>query len=50
MAEATAVNLNGIKTRLAIGLSTCFIKGKPVFIDGFKSLTRNSPDCVILDS
>ena len=33
-ADAAAANLNGIKTRLANGLSTFPIKGNPVFNNG----------------
>ena len=33
---------------LANGLSTFFVKDKPVFSDGSKSLSRNPPDCPIL--
>ena len=45
---ATAVNPNGIKTILAYGLSTFFIKGNPVFSNGPKNLTKNLPYCLIL--
>ena len=38
--DAAAVNPNRIKMHLANGLSTFFIKGKPVF----RSLPRNPPD------
>ena len=48
VADATAVNPNGIKTLLAKGLSTFLIKDNPVFSNGPKSLPRNSPDCPIL--
>ena len=48
VADAAAVNPNGIKTLLAKGLSTFRIKGNPVFINGPKSLPKNSPDCPIL--
>ena len=41
-------NLNGIKTLLANGLSTFFIKGKPVFSNGRRSLPKSPPDCLIL--
>ena len=40
----TALNLNGIKTLLANGFSTFFIKGNPVFSYGLKSLPKNPPD------
>ena len=43
------VNPNGIKTLLANGLSTFFIKDKLVFNNGLRTLPRSSPDCEILD-
>ena len=48
--DAAALYLNGIKTLVANGLSTFFIKGKPAFSAGPRSLTRNPADCTILDS
>ena len=45
-----AVNPNGIKTFLANGLSTFFIKGKLVFSYSIKSLPRNYSDCPFTDS
>ena len=48
VANATAVNPNGIKMFLANGLSTFPIKGNPVFSSGHKSLHKNPPDCPIL--
>ena len=45
---AAAVKPNGIKTLLANGLSTFFIKGNPVFSNGPESLSKNPPDCLIL--
>ena len=48
VADAGAVNPNGIKTLLANGLSTFPIKGNPVFSNGPKSLPKNPPDCPIL--
>ena len=45
---AAAANHSGIKTLLANGLSTFFIKGKPVFDNGPKSPPKNPPDCPIL--
>ena len=48
VADAGAVNPNGIKTLLANGLSTFLVKGKPVFSNGPKSLPGNPPDCSIL--
>ena len=44
VADAAAVNRNGIKTILACVLSTFFIKDKPVFSTGPKSLPKNPPD------
>ena len=49
-ADAAAVNSKGIKTLLANGLITFFIKGNPVFSNGPRSLPRNPPDCTILDN
>ena len=48
MANAPAVNSNGIKTLLANGLSTFFIKDKPGFSNGPKSLPKNPLECPIL--
>ena len=48
VADATDVNPNGIKTLLASGLSTFFVKGNPVFSYGPKSLNKNPHDCPIL--
>ena len=42
--------LNGIKTLLANSLDAFFIKGKPAFSNGPRSLPKNSPDCPILNS
>ena len=50
VADNAAVNPNGIKTLLANGLSTCFIKDKLFFSNGTKSLPKNLPDCHILDN
>ena len=50
VAGVAAVNPNGIKTFLANGLSTFFIKDNPVFSNGPKSLLKNPPDCPILDN
>ena len=44
------MNPNGIKTLLATGLSTFPIKGKPLFSNGPRSLSRNPLDCTILDN
>ena len=48
VADADAVNPNGIKTVLGNGLSTFPIKGNPAFSDDSKSLPKNPPDCPIL--
>ena len=37
-----------LKTLLASGVSTFFIKGKPAFSNGTKSLSRTPPDFTIL--
>ena len=39
-----------MKTLLYDDLSTFFIIGNPNFINGPRSLPRNSPDCTIIDS
>ena len=49
-ADAAAVNSKGIKTLLANGLITFFIRGNPVFSNGPSNLLRNPPDCTILDN
>ena len=41
---------NGIKTLVANGLITFFINGNPVFCNGGRSLSRNPPDCIILEN
>ena len=41
VADAAAVNTNGIKTLLADGLSTFFNKGKPAFSNSSTSLPKN---------
>ena len=48
VADAAAVNPNGIKMFLALGQSTFFINGNPVFINGPKSLPGSLSDCPIL--
>ena len=50
VADADAVNSNGIKTLLADGFSIFFIKGKPVFSNGPKILPKNPSPYSILDS
>ena len=47
---AAAVNPYGNRTLLANSLSTFFIKGKPVFSNGPRSLSKNPPNCNILGS
>ena len=44
------MNPNGIKTLLATGLSTFPIKGKPLFSNGPRSLSRNPLYCTILEN
>ena len=48
VADAAAVNPNGIKTFLANGLSTFLVKGNPDFTNSPKSLPKNPPDCLAL--
>ena len=48
-ADAAAVNLKSIKMFLANGLSTFFINGNPIFMNGPRSLLRNPCDCAIVD-
>ena len=48
VANAIAVNPNGIKAFLADVLSTFFIKGNPGFSKRSKILAKNYPDCFIL--
>ena len=48
--DAAVVNSNGIKMLLANGLSKFFIKDKPIFSNGPRSLPRNPPDYIISDS
>ena len=45
--DSATVNPIGIKTLLANGLSTFFVKGKSVFS---KSLPKNPTDCPILEN
>ena len=49
-ADAAAVNPKGIKTLLANGFITLFIRGNPVLSSGPKSLLRYPPDCIIFDN
>ena len=48
VADADAVNPNGMKTHFANGLSTFLIKSNPVFSNGSKSLPKNPSYCLIL--
>ena len=41
VADATAVNHNGVETLLVNGLVTCLVKGKPILSNGPKSQPRN---------
>ena len=50
VADAAAVNVNSTNALLANGLSTIFIKDKPVFSNDPKSLPRNPPNPTILES
>ena len=50
VADAAAVNPNGIKTPLANSLSTFPIKDNPVLSSGPKRLSRNPPNGLILCS
>ena len=50
VADPAVVSPKGIKRLLANGLSTFFIKWKPIFSNGSKSLLRNDPYCTILDN
>ena len=47
-AAAVTVDPSGIELLLTNGLRTFFIKGKPDFINGRKSLSQNSPDYPVL--
>ena len=49
-ADAAAVNPKGIKTLLANGLITFFIRGSPAFSNGSGNLPRNPPYCIISDN
>ena len=49
-ADTAVINRKGIKTLLANGLITFFIKGKTVFSNGPRGLPRNSAGCTILDN
>ena len=40
---------NGMSTLSANGVSKCFINGQPTFINGPRSLPRNSPDCTYVE-
>ena len=49
-AAAATVNPSSVKTLLAIGSSTYFIKDKSVFSNGLKSLQIHPPAFTILES
>ena len=49
-AYAAAVNHNVIETLLANDVSTFLFNGIPVLNSGPRSLTRNPPDCIILET
>ena len=48
-ADTGAVNTNGIKMFAANDISTFFIKGNPVFINGSRRLPRNPPYYTVVD-
>ena len=48
VADAATVNPNGIETLLANRFNIFFIKGKPVFSNGPRSLPKNTPDYLVL--
>ena len=48
VADAAAVNPNGIETLLANGLNKFSIKGNPIFCNVPESLPKNPPHCHIL--
>ena len=48
MPDAAAINPNGIKTVLANGFNTFFIKSKAAFDNGPKNPPKNPPDCPVL--
>ena len=50
VADAASVNPNSIKTVLANGLSTFFIKKKIVFSSSLRNPPKNPSDCTVLDS
>ena len=47
IADTVAVNRNSVKILLANDFNTFFLKGNPVFSNGFKSLPKNPPHCPI---
>ena len=47
-ADAAAVNPKGINTLLANDVITFFVNGNPVFNNGPSNLSRNSPDCILV--
>ena len=50
VADAAALNGNGIETLLGNDLSTFFVKGNPVSSNGSRLLPKSPPDCPILDN
>ena len=50
VADAAVVNPNKIKMLLANGLIAFIINSSPVFNNVPRSLSRNPPDCIVLDS
>ena len=48
VADAAAVNPNGIKMLLANGVSTFSINGTLIFSNVSKNIRKNPPDCPIL--
>ena len=48
VADAAAIDPNGIETLLGNGLSTFPINDNPVFSNGLKRLPKNLPNCTIL--
>ena len=50
VADAASVNHNGASTFFANCANTAFINGEKTFINGPRSIRRNPPNCIILDS
>ena len=49
-ADVAGVNPNGTNTLVVDSVCRFFINGRPTFMNGPRSLPRNPPDCIILDS